>query len=187
MMGALRRHDAADDAAVRVHLSDREHAVRRCVRSRTSCRRAGSCSIARGIMLKGVGLDVSVARDAGARWRWRWCCWRRARARSTSGWTIAMRAHPVSRARRGAARRPRPRDAGADAGRADRAAADAVERGDVRDPQHADLRRRFRSDERVARARQPVRGVRALRHRRRTRRRPIWRTRRCSRRRRRWC
>ena len=26
MIGALRRHDAADDAALRVHLSDREHA-----------------------------------------------------------------------------------------------------------------------------------------------------------------
>ena len=31
-------------------------------------------TVARGIMLKGVGPRLSVARDAGPRWRWRWCC-----------------------------------------------------------------------------------------------------------------
>ena len=68
-----------------------------------------------------------------------------------------MRAHPVPGAGRSAARRARPRDARAGPRRADRPAADPVERRDLRDPQHADLRRRLRSHERVARAGQPLR------------------------------
>ena len=42
--GRAGRHDAADDAALRVHLSGREHAAAAADRARTSCRRAGSCS-----------------------------------------------------------------------------------------------------------------------------------------------
>ena len=71
---------SADADAVRVHLSDREHAGGAARRSPTSCRRAISSIALRGIVLKGAGLADVLAAARGARrlrrrrcWRWRRC------------------------------------------------------------------------------------------------------------------
>ena len=73
MMGAHGRHDAADHAAVRVHLPDREHAAAAADASRTSCRRAGSCSSRAASCSRASASRIC----GGRRWcwsRWRWSC-----------------------------------------------------------------------------------------------------------------
>ena len=56
---------SADDAAVGVHLSDREHADVRCRSSRTSCRRGTSWWRSAAVLLKGSGF-WAVADSLGA-------------------------------------------------------------------------------------------------------------------------
>jgi ABC-type transport system involved in multi-copper enzyme maturation permease subunit len=86
-------------------------------------------TIARGIMLKGIGLTY-VWRETLVSARWQPCCWWRVCARSTSGWSNHA-SHPVSGAGRSPPHPPRSHPAGTGAGRARRAAPDSLERGDL--------------------------------------------------------
>ena len=137
--GRAARDDAAERPAVGLHLSGREHAARCCGSCRTSCPGRWFVAIARGIMLKGVGLDYV----------WRETLILAAMAAVLLAASVAL----VQRAAGVAMRRilflaqaevlhiVRDRVLLAQiAGRADRPAADPVERRDVRDSQHADPR-----------------------------------------------
>ena len=68
--GRAHRHHAADDAAVGVHVSDRQHAARRCRSRRTSCRPAGSWRS------RGASCSRASASSSCGRRRWSWPEWR---------------------------------------------------------------------------------------------------------------
>ena len=104
--------------------------------------------IARGIMLKGIGLEY-LWRETLYSPHSRPCCWPRASARSARGWSRGA-ADSVPGAGRSAPHRARPHPARADADCADGAARHPLECRHVRDPQHPDSGRRFRSDLHVA-------------------------------------